>query len=187
MTYEEIYAALKEKCLASKEKDPLVLAHALMAEPYIPIHGPQHHFLDGAAFLTAYHNNGGAVDLPKALDILAQRALTMPGAMCGYWGICGSVASLGASFSILHGVGPISNDAYYKDDMEFTSRAIHRMSEIGGPRCCKRNANLSISEAVAFAKEKYGVNIPCAITPCTFFSQNPTCLKEKCPFYPGAH
>jgi 4-aminobutyrate aminotransferase-like enzyme len=46
-----------------------------MAEPYIPLHGPQHHFLDGAAFLTAYHNNGGAVDLSKALDELAKRAL----------------------------------------------------------------------------------------------------------------
>lgn len=187
MTTEEIYAALKAECLASSEKDPLVLAHQLMREPYIPIHGPQHHMLDGAAFLTAYANNGGTIDLSAALDQLAVRAQSMPGAMCGYWGVCGSVASLGAAFSILHGVGPISNDQYYKDDMEFTSRVIKRMSEIGGPRCCKRNANLSISEAVRFAQEKYGIRIPCQIDPCSFYPQNKTCLKEGCPFYPKGH
>jgi hypothetical protein len=65
MTTEEIYSALKAECLASSEKDPLVLAHQLMREPYIPIHGPQHHCSMGRPFLTAYANNGGAIDLSR--------------------------------------------------------------------------------------------------------------------------
>jgi len=185
MENPEIFAALKALCLKSEEKDPLALAHQLMAEPYIPLHGPQHHFLDGAAFLTTYHNNGGAVDLSKALDELAKRALAMPPAMCGYWGMCGAAASLGAAFSILHQVSPVSNNAYYRDDMAYTSRVLTRMSAIGGPRCCKRNAAIAISGAVAFAQEKYGITMPISLAPCTYSALNPTCLKENCPFHSG--
>ena len=107
----------------------------------------------------------------------------MPGAMCGYWGVCGSVASLGACLSILHHTGPLSDDIYYQDHMEFTSRVIHKMSDIGGPRCCKRNAFLSISEACLFVNEKYGVELSVSPISCEFSSFNQQCIKNRCPFH----
>lgn len=186
MTMEEKCELIKKECLKSTSKNPVLLAKTLMALPEISMHGPEHHMLDGSAFLTAYYNAGGAIDLNKALDLLKDRALKMPGAMCGYWGMCGSVASLGAAMSIIHGVGPLSDNDYYKEQMVYTSSVIKKMSTIGGPRCCKRNAFLSLSAATQAINEKEGLSmeLPEKIV-CEFTSRNPTCLKERCPFYPG--
>lgn len=68
-----------------------------MRNDFVNIHGPEHHFLDGAAFIMAYKNAGGQIDAEAFLAELAKRTIKMPGAMCGYWGICGSVASAGAA------------------------------------------------------------------------------------------
>lgn len=103
--------------------------------------------------------------------------------MCGHWGVCGSVASIGAALSILHQVGPLSIDKYYSDDMEFTSSVIKKMSEIGGPRCCKRNAFLSISFGVDFVKEKYGIILEKSHINCSYSHLNGQCKKENCPYY----
>ena len=140
-------------------------------------------YKDGAAFLVAYRNAGGDVSLPEALGTLTKRATAMPGAMCGYWGICGSVASLGAALSILHKTGPLSSDAFYADHMAFTSSVLRRMSEIGGPRCCKRNAFLSISAAVDFVRSHYGIQMERGNTACEFSDRNPQCLGRNCPFH----
>jgi hypothetical protein len=164
--------------------DPLFIARKIMKQNFVSINGPEHHMLDGGAFLVAYKNAGGTIDLPKALDELEKRALTMPGATCGLWGVCGSAASVGAALSIIHGTSPLSNDEYYKDNMRYTSLALSKIAAIGGPRCCKRNAILSISTAVDFANKKYGTKMTCEVTPCDFYDANASCIKEKCPFYP---
>ena len=56
--------------------------------------------------------------------------------------------------------------------MEFTSSVIKRMSEIGGPRCCKRNAFLSLSYAVDFIEKKYGIIVNLDTISCEFSSWN---------------
>ena len=180
---EEKYQKIKEQVLQEQGKDPIIILKHLMHQDYINIHGPEHHFLDGACFLMAYYNAGGTIDIEQAIDELAKRSIKMPGAMCGYWGVCGSVASLGACLSILHHTGPLSDDIYYQDHMEFSSRVIHKMSDIGGPRCCKRNAFLSISEACLFVKEKYGVELSLSPISCEFTSFNQQCIKNRCPFH----
>ena len=183
-TFEEKSRLISAACLKEKDTDPIAIAIRLMSIPEISMHGPEHHMLDGAAFLTAYHNAGGKIDLANALASLYERALTMPGATCGYWGICGSSSSVGAALAIIHQTGPLSNNDYYKDNMELTSRCLAAIGKIGGPRCCKRNAYLSISTAASFVKEKYGISMPIKPFRCAFSPRNPTCLKEKCPFYP---
>ncbi len=42
----------------ASEKNPITIALQLMKKDFINIHGPEHHFLDGAAFLTAFRNAG---------------------------------------------------------------------------------------------------------------------------------
>jgi len=128
-------------------------------------------------------NAGGNIDIQKGLDILKERTIKMPGAMCGQWGICGSVASIGAVLSIMHEVGPLSDSSYYADDMEYTSSVIQKMSKIGGPRCCKRNAFISISTAIKFVKEKYGIEMELNEISCEFTDFNKQCIKERCPFF----
>lgn len=181
-TLEEKHKLIKEEVLKQTSLDPIKIVKEIMHKDYINIHGPEHHFLDGASFLVAYKNAGGDVNLSSALDALKDRTLKMPGAMCGMWGVCGSVSSIGASLAIIHKTGPLSNDDYYKDNMEYTSLVLKRMSEIGGPRCCKRNAFISISAGVKFVKRKYGIVMESSKIICEFSSLNNQCIKDRCPF-----
>ncbi len=139
--------------------------------------------MDGAAFLTAFKNSGGEIDLERCLDELAKRTIKMPGAMCGYWGVCGSVASIGAALSIIHDTSPLSANEYYKHNMEYTAAVTAEMSKIGGARCCKRNAFLSLSLAAKFVKDKYGIEMERGDIHCDFSPLNKQCLKGSCPFY----
>lgn len=182
-TLDEKYRLIKETVKKESSRNPILIVKKIMHEDFINIHGPEHHFLDGAAFLVAYKNAGGNIDIDECLEELSRRTINMPGAMCGYWGICGSTASLGASLAIIHKTTPLSNNEFYSDNMEFTSSVINRMSKIGGPRCCKRNAFLSIIIAVEFVKNKYGVNMDISNESCEFSSLNQQCIKERCPFH----
>ena len=141
-TLEEKYARIREDVLAAIGCDPVRIAHEIMRRDYINMHGPEHHFLDGAAFLAAYRNAGGEIDLDK------------------------------------------STDEFYKDNMRFTSAVIAKMGEIGGARCCKRNAYLSLSMGAAFVREKYGIPMEIAPIVCDDFARNGQCIGERCPFHP---
>lgn len=93
---QEKFTCIKEECLRSDTTNPIELLIHIMKKDYISIHGPEHHVLDGACFLTAMHNAGVTFDLKKALDEMFERGEMMPGATCGKWGMCGSASSVGA-------------------------------------------------------------------------------------------
>lgn len=179
------YALIKEECLKSAEKDPISLIFGIMKKDYISIHGPEHHILDGSCFLTALHNAGVEFDLETALDEMAVRGSKMPGATCGQWGMCGSAASVGAALAIIHRTGPLSSNQYYKDNLKLVSQALAKIADVGGPRCCKRNAFLSLQAAVDFVKEQYGVDLPEHEIICGFSERNAQCLGAECPFFGG--
>ena len=172
---------IKEECLNSKIKNPIELLNKIMNHHEIPMHGPIHHILDGACLLSCIHASGVEFDLESALDEMIERGKKMPGATCGHWGVCGSVSSLGAALSILHKSSPLSNDDYYKDHMKFTSMVLDKMSEIGGPRCCKRNAYISMLTAIEFVK-KYNIYLDYEEIKCNFTSKNSQCIGKRCPF-----
>jgi hypothetical protein len=182
---EDKYRLIKEEVLKSKSKNPIEIVKSLMHKEFINIHGPEHHFLDGACLMITYKNAGGNINIESALDVLSERTIKMPGAMCGYWGVCGSSTSVGAALSVIHDVSPLSSSNYYKDNMEYTSLVIKKMSEIGGPRCCKRNAFIALSEAVKFIKDKYGIRMEFSDIDCEFSFKNKQCIGLKCPFYKG--
>jgi hypothetical protein len=68
VSFHDKAEAIKALCLQETSTDPIAIARKLMAIPTISLHGPEHHMLDGSAFLTAYKNAGGQVDLSKALE-----------------------------------------------------------------------------------------------------------------------
>lgn len=179
----EKYYLIKNECLNSAEKDPVKLILSIMKKDYISIHGPEHHVLDGACFLTAMHNFGVQFNLEEALDEMIERGRKMPGATCGKWGVCGSSASIGASLSIIHGTGPLSDNEFYKDNLNYVSEALGKLAEVGGPRCCKRNAFLSLLTAVAFVNENYGLDLPKSEIKCDFSAKNKQCIGVRCPFF----
>lgn len=172
-----------EACTHEKSKNPLDIFYNIAQMDFVRIHGPEHHVLDGAALLTAFYNAGGQIDLRTSLNELMKRGLQMPGATCGMWGVCGAVTSMGAALSIIDGTGPLSSDDSWGKHMEFTSKALHRLSQVGGPRCCKRDAFLSFQKAIQYVNENYDVELEESNIECRFSKKNEQCIKGKCPFY----
>ena len=110
MTLQDKFDLIKRDLVDQKSKDPIAIIKEMMRKDYINIHGPEHHFLDGAAFAVAMKNAGGKFCLDEVFNELEKRAAKMPGAMCAYWGVCGSTASVAAVLSIIHKTGPLSTD-----------------------------------------------------------------------------
>ena len=81
---------IKELASSSRSKNPIEIMNSIMENPYIYMHGPEHHILVGCALLTAYKNSGGDLDLNKAIVEMVSRGREVPGGACGFWGICGA-------------------------------------------------------------------------------------------------
>lgn len=180
---EERSKRIIDVCLKEKSKNPVDIFCNIAQTDFVRIHGPEHHVLDGAALLTAFYNAGGKIELQNSLNELMKRGLQMPGATCGMWGVCGAVSSMGAALSIIDGTGPLSSDASWGKHMEFTSAALHSLAQVGGPRCCKRDAFLSFQEAIRYINENYDVKLQNDRIECCFSQKNEQCIKDKCPFY----
>lgn len=174
---------IRQRCLASRETDPVVLAQQLMEEPTVHMHGPEHHVLVGAALLTAYYNVTGKPGLAAALEKMQQRGKQVPGGTCGFWGCCGAAVSAGIFAAIVLESTPLSEESWGLAN-RLTGRCLEAIGKVGGPRCCKRDSLLSILTAVRFCREELGVELPRpARTVCGFSHKNRECLETRCPFY----
>ena len=183
MTVEEKAGKIIQDIQKEKGINPVKIFKNIAGKDYINIHGPEHHVLDEACILTAYYNAGGSIDLAAALDQLLREGLRMPGAMCGLWGVCGAVTSVGAALSIIDGTGPLSEDGTWGDHMSFTANAIGALGKINGPRCCKRDAMIAFAHAVEYINAHYDVSLEYEPQLCEFSGQNKQCIKDRCPFY----
>ena len=170
------------ECEKSKSCDPYEIFRAVAQCDFVRMHGPEHHVLDGACVLTAFHNAGGSIDLDAALHKLMHEGLRMPGAVCGVWGVCGAVMSIGAALAIIDGTGPLSADDW-GSHMEYTSAALAGLAKTGGPRCCKRDAFLAMEEAVGYINKRYGITLEMRSVRCDFSPRNAQCIGERCPYH----
>ena len=163
--------------------NPTHIFRRIAQKEYVSMHGPEHHILDGASILVAYKNAGGNIDLDNALNKLMYEGLRMPGAMCGLWGICGAITSVGAALAIIDGTGPLSTDGTWGDHMQFTSDAIVELGKINGPRCCKRDAMIAFKNGIEYVNSHYGVTLEAEDVKCEYSGKNEQCIKERCPYY----
>ncbi|MCI8639077.1 MAG: SAM-dependent methyltransferase [Coprococcus sp.] len=168
-------------CLSETSKDPFVIFERLVSLPFCHMHGPEHHSLAGASLLTAYKNAGGDIDLEAALAEMQKRGSEVPGGICGFWGTCGAAVSSGIFLSIITKATPLSKEEWGLSN-RMTSRSLAAIGEVGGPRCCKRNAYLAITEAVRFVEENLGIHMESHKVLCSHSSENNQCLGKKCPF-----
>lgn len=169
-------------CLRQKGKGPIEILEEMMAQPFCHMHGPEHHVMVGAALLTAYRNAGGALDLPNALSELYSRGSGVPGGVCGFWGACGAGISAGIYLSIVTQATPLAGKAWGLAN-QMTARALGAIGAYGGPRCCKRDSYLAISEAVRFTEEALGIRMELGQISCSRSSCNAQCIRRDCPFY----
>ncbi len=168
-------------CFAEKSKNPVEILRNLTENLNCPIHNPMHHTLVGSALLTAYKNAGGDIDLETALEELKTRAQQVPGGACGFWGACGAALSSGMFISIVTGSNPLANEEWKLSNL-MTASSLGAIGEIGGPRCCKRNSYLAITQAVAFAKENLHIEMELQKIKCIHYTQNSQCIGTRCPF-----
>lgn len=169
-------------CLQESSKNPYEIISRLMELPFCHMHGPEHHIMVGSSLLTAYKNAGGDIDLLKALNEMQARGRKVPGGICGFWGSCGAAISSGMFISIVTGATPLSNQEWGMSNL-MTSQSLHAIGTVGGPRCCKRNSYLAITEAVRFAKENLGVEMELSPIRCRHSAQNNQCIDSRCPFF----
>lgn len=163
--------------------NPITIFNHIAKKDYVSIHGPEHHILDGACILVAYKNAGGDINLDEALNKLFSEGIRMPGAMCGLWGICGAITSVGAALAIIDKTGPLSTDGTWGEHMQFTSMAIGELGKINGPRCCKRDAMIAFKNGILYINSYYIVKLETEDVKCVYSSMNEQCIKERCPFY----
>jgi hypothetical protein len=148
MTVEEKAKLIIQDIKEETGINPVKIFKRMASKDYISMHGPEHHILDGACVLVAYNNAGGNINLDEFLERLVSEGLKMPGAMCGHWGICGAITSIGAVLSILDKTGPLSDDGTWGNHMAYTSDAIGELGKINGPRCCKRDAMIAFKHGI---------------------------------------
>ena len=169
-------------CLNETSKNPIFIMEKLMSQPFCHMHGPEHHIMVGSALLTAYKNAGGELNLEKALTEMQARGKDVPGGICGFWGSCGAAVSTGIFMSIITGSNPLAKEVWGLCNL-MTSESLKTVGSIGGPRCCKRNSYLTISTAIDFVKEHFGIEMEKTNITCSRSEQNNQCLKEACPFH----
>lgn len=168
-------------CQRETSRDPYAILSHLMDQPFCHMHGPEHHIMVGASLLTAYKNAGGEIDLGRALHVMQSRGGNVPGGICGFWGSCGAAVSTGIFVSIVTGASPLSQESWGLSNL-MTARALQAIGTVGGPRCCKRNSYIAITEAVGFAKEHLGVEMELPQIHCRHHGQNNQCIGKRCPF-----
>lgn len=174
-----------DHCRNSASKDPVAMAQAIMDDPFIYMHGNEHHILVGAVLLTAYRNAGGQLELEPALQEMKRRGSAYPGGSCGFWGACGAAVSAGMFLSIATGATPLSGKSWAMAN-DITSKCLADIAALGGPRCCKRNSFTAIRAATEYVRAHLGVemDLPGQIV-CRWSPENQQCIRKACPYYPG--
>ncbi len=172
---------IREICLTSNSTDPLEIAVHMMNDPYVHMHGNEHHVLVGAALLAAFYNAGGKIELTGAFEELRKRGSQVPGGVCGFWGCCGAAVSSGIFISIITGSTPLSIDEWGLAN-RMTSASLKAIGEVGGARCCKRDSFLAIEQAIYFCREHLGVAMKKSNIQCQFFNRNKQCIGSRCPY-----
>ena len=175
-------ASLIPLFLRSGEKSPAKLLQMAFEQPQTHMHGPEHHTIVACVLLTAYCNNGGTLDLQKALGEAVKRGAQVPGGTCGFWGACGAAVSAGIYASIVTGSNPL-NKEMWQLPQRLTAECLSNIAEVGGPRCCKRTSRIAADTAIIFTSDTLGVTMPKESGACTFSAGNMECLKSYCPYF----
>ncbi|TJX15673.1 hypothetical protein E9840_02565 [Tissierella creatinini] len=189
-SYDDVTRYITEECLLIyKGKDTIQameLALHLMDFPKLKMHCPQHHYLIPAAMLTAsYKTQGRSVEsLQSDLMEAMMRAKNILPAFCGLYGSCGAAVGLGIYLSIL-----TDSNQYSVHTWALTNKVVGecllKISEIDGPRCCKRNSYIALQIGEKFSKEELGLDLGTTESiQCTHYQKNlEECKKGECPFY----
>lgn len=83
--------------------------------------------------------------------------------------------------SIVTNSTPLATEAWGLAN-RMTSWALGQIGEMGGPRCCKRDSYLAITEAVRFTEKELGIHMELNEIRCSRSDRNNQCIRRRCPF-----
>lgn len=187
---ESVFEQIKAKCLGSFDAgctDIFTMQQEIMDLPEIPMHYPYHHFIVPAVLLTAADAAAGKnrEALKEELDIACERAKNVLGGFCGFYGACGAGVGVGIFYSVFTGTTPVAEKTWAECNRA-TADALHRISEIPGPRCCKRCSFQALFSAAETVQNTLGIELKTEPdVKCHYSSRNLDCKGSDCPFYPG--
>ena len=70
--------------------------------------------------------------------------------------------------------------------MKFTASVLETLGKINGPRCCKRDAMVSLQRGTEYVNSHYSVHLENETPECVFSPENRQCIRERCPFHASA-
>lgn len=169
-------------CAGTRLKDPVEIANLLMSHTSFPEYGMEHHLIVAAAMLAALRNNGRAGISKRDVETAVRRMAAVPDRACGEFGGCGACLSVGCLVSILLKATPVS-DRERSDSLRASARALERVAELGGPRCCKQSVYASIEAACGILSAHSDVNLREGQIRCAFARRTSHCKGERCPYH----
>jgi hypothetical protein len=175
---------IERYCGNSDSTSPLAMALALMRNPALKMHGPEHHFLVPAVLLASYFNQTGITQdiVVDKIRMARQRAEDVKGGFCGLQGACGAAIGAGIFVSVMTGATPLADRERRLSNL-MTAECLKVIAENGGPRCCKREVLWTLKTAIEFAQREFGIILPVeALPPCSFSNLNKECIRERCRF-----
>lgn len=186
---EKAFQIITEICTenfnSSEYNDPMEIAFDIMKHPDFPMHDYSHHYLVPAVLLTAFRKKEAvnSEHFTEELQTIKKRSQSVLPAYCGTHGACGAAVGAGIFFSVITKTTPLSKETWSLCNGA-TAGCLKEMADIGGPRCCKRNAFVALKYAAQTVRQEFGFDLSCPEeTECTFSKYNLECLKEDCPFY----
>lgn len=187
---ESVFGYIKDQCLRFYEAgctDIFRMQQEIMDYPEIPMHYPYHHFIVPAVLLTAADVKAGKSEeqLKEELEIACERSKNVLGGFCGFYGACGAGVGVGIFYSVFTGTTPVAEETWAECNRA-TADALHKISEISGPRCCKRCSFQALFSAAETIQKNLGIVLKTdPDVKCHYSSRNLDCKGNDCPFFPG--
>ena len=179
----DILDVMTDLLLGSREPDAVALMARIRANPRFPMHGPEHHALVPGVILTALRNAGADVTDAQIVTGI-RRGQTIAGGACAFFGACGAAMGVGIAVSLLTGATPLDG-AKRQVIQQVTGQVLEKIAAYDAPRCCQRDAWLSLKAAAVILRErlhrKLTVSHPLS---CEQFSKNKECIHNQCPLWP---
>jgi len=161
--------------------DPVAVFSAMREQFPFPLHGPEHHAMVPAAFLTAYRNSGGEID-PKAIDDAVSEGARLPGGTCAYWGGCSAALGMGVAYSAVLHASPLRARGR-SAAQAIVARILQRLSDLKAPRCCRRESIIALQVGAECSADLLPHPIAAGHPLCTQASLNRECIGKVCPFH----
>ncbi len=176
---------IKAFCRNSSETDPIAVFSHMRASHRFPLHGPEHHALVPAAFLTAYRNLFGEPTHGR-VEAAIERGAGLPGGTCAYWGSCAAALGVGIAYATILRATPLS----YQERghvQTMVSEVLGRIGRFDAPRCCRRESYLALQGGCELSGRYLPHALPAGpLPPCDQMALNRECLGEDCPLHPGS-